>query len=423
MQRLIDRSSTTDLTDEIGQRTDKNWSRIWRDFQITVMFLAISGGIGIAILFGQRTGDIFVAILSALACLASGGIIGFLFGIPRVVQKDDTRVAVEATAKTGSSSSDSLIDPTQSTQPTYRMQVNTNLEQISDWLTKIIVGIGLIELRRLPSAMDSLSRFIASGMGAQPQSQVFAGALIIYFAVLGFLGGYLITRIYLAGAFYRADWGAQNTVAVQAKAVRLRVSKEVKQIFSQDPDAAKSVTEGQIQAAERVERLTAQADLSLVRKQMQELAREYEQIRASMPSSDLRTRRMEIVATKMRTLALACAPLLQEFISSKSAGERLSAVMVLQMTPDQNYLQWLAERLDVEKPFIGYHAAVALLSAARVLEQSHRPSILSAIRDAKIYLGSELMGTDRWNTLESAERELNQKPSTDGEVAPLLTAG
>ena len=94
------------------------------------------------------------------------------------------------------------------------MQVNTNLEQISDWLINIIVAFGLIELRNVPQHLNKLTLFIASGLGTLPQSQVLAIALVVYFFVIGFLSGYLMTRIYLAQAFSRADWGAQNTIVV-----------------------------------------------------------------------------------------------------------------------------------------------------------------------------------------------------------------
>ena len=35
------------------------------------------------------------------------------------------------------------------------LQANTNMERISDWLTKILVGAGLVELKGLPRAIDS----------------------------------------------------------------------------------------------------------------------------------------------------------------------------------------------------------------------------------------------------------------------------
>jgi hypothetical protein len=108
-------------------------------------------------------------------------------------------------------------------------------------------------------------------------------------------------------------------------------------------------------------------------------------------------------------LALASAPFLPELGNSGSPGERLAAVMILPVSPRADYLKWLAERLAVEQPFIGYHAAVARLVAVRILDQSHRQALQEAIRAAKNGLGDELRGTDRWTVLENAERELTEK--------------
>src|SRR5215472_3991331 len=57
------------------------------------------------------------AIAIGSSAYLTGGIVGFLFGVPRAVQ--------------GSARSKGIT----------QYQANTNLEQVSDWLTKIIVGI------------------------------------------------------------------------------------------------------------------------------------------------------------------------------------------------------------------------------------------------------------------------------------------
>ena len=61
-----------------------------------------------------------VCIISASAASAAGAFSGFLFGIPRVLQSDHL-----------------------ASQESSRVLSNSNLEQISDWLTKILVGVGL----------------------------------------------------------------------------------------------------------------------------------------------------------------------------------------------------------------------------------------------------------------------------------------
>jgi threonine synthase len=158
------------------------------------------------------------------------------------------------------------------------------------------------------------------------------------------------------------------------------------------------------EAAREVAELSQATGLEPVYRQIQALARQYESIRAVLPSGDARTRQMELIATKMRTLAIAAIPLLGQLKRSPSPGERLAAVEMLQMVPDAESLDWLAERMGTEKPFIEYHAAVALLSAARSLDDSIRPRVLAAIEQAKARLGPIGAKTDRWSTLEEAQK-------------------
>jgi len=81
------------------------------------------------------------------------------------------------------------------------------LEQISDWLTKLLVGAGLAEIKNLPSHIATLAAFIADGWGGTPSQhlQPLAAALIIYFVAEGFITGYLVTRMFIQSAFSRAD--------------------------------------------------------------------------------------------------------------------------------------------------------------------------------------------------------------------------
>lgn len=92
-------------------------------------------------------------------------------------------------------------------------QVNTNLEQISDWLTKIIVGIGLVQLGKMPEYVNRLGDYFGDCFGDAPGNAAIAVVVIIAFLVLGFLVGYLITRLYVTGAFKRAERDKVKPVA------------------------------------------------------------------------------------------------------------------------------------------------------------------------------------------------------------------
>ncbi|WP_271167512.1 hypothetical protein [Hansschlegelia plantiphila] len=124
----------------------------------------------------------FCAVMTCLAAL--GGAAGFLFGIPRLAAKrivakaeaSDSRPAAEAAV------SDRLFDS------------NSNLEDLSDWLTKIIVGVGLIQLNAITANLN------AFGAQFQDMFRDIAGVGLVAcltavtaFAV-GFLYVYLLTR-------------------------------------------------------------------------------------------------------------------------------------------------------------------------------------------------------------------------------------
>ncbi|MEL4896969.1 hypothetical protein [Crocosphaera sp. Alani8] len=130
-----------------------------------------------------------VSVLIAGTSLLIGGFIGFLFGIPRTLQDSDS---------------------SENSQVSYR--ANTNLEQISDWLTKILVGVGLTQLSSIPYNLEKLSIFLNETLGGNQDknSGIYAVIVILYFLICGFPLGYLSTRLLITTAFARADNAALN---------------------------------------------------------------------------------------------------------------------------------------------------------------------------------------------------------------------
>lgn len=62
----------------------------------------------------------------------------------------------------------SEIEDEQAKQKTPGYGANTNLTDISDWLTKIIVGVGLVQLAKIRGLLKSAANFIAGGLGSAP---------------------------------------------------------------------------------------------------------------------------------------------------------------------------------------------------------------------------------------------------------------
>ncbi len=156
-------------------------------------------GLGIAIVFFVLPDwrQTYIAILWTLACLAVGHLIGFLFGIPRVNKGGPSTPQVNASQGSGHI-------PNASVSETTPYEVNTNLQDISDWLTKIIVGLGLIELNKSYTHLQTAATFISTSLGGNSTLAI-SGGIIVYFTTVGFLGGYITTRLFLGAAFVRAD--------------------------------------------------------------------------------------------------------------------------------------------------------------------------------------------------------------------------
>ncbi|MCM2564585.1 MULTISPECIES: response regulator [Janthinobacterium] len=174
------------------------------------------------------------ALLWSLGFCVSGMLLGFLFGIPRTLPSGTVNVAPHdersngkdrptdeppaagADAATGNASNTLFLGT-----PTP-MEINSNLVEVSDWLTKIIVGVGLIELKSLPGSARNMAAFIAPSLDTDtPTAMAVVGGIMLFFSVHGFLIGYLLTRIYLSIMIKRADSMVKN------ESVRLQSGKEI----------------------------------------------------------------------------------------------------------------------------------------------------------------------------------------------------
>lgn len=161
------------------------------------IFLAIQGK-WYLINWSVITGQVFIALLWAVAWFAAGFLLGFLFGIPKV--SDSAKASAPGPgAGGGPSATGGAPKPSP-----YQLRVNTNLEEISDWLTKILVGATLTQLVKVPSKIGDAAKFMADGLGA-PASTTFAASILVYFSCVGFFAGYVLTRMFFAGAFARSD--------------------------------------------------------------------------------------------------------------------------------------------------------------------------------------------------------------------------
>jgi hypothetical protein len=140
-----------------------------------------------------------VGLTVAMGAMVVGGLLGFVFAIPRALQGGDAPPTAPANRGEAHPNGD-VAD--------MRYRANTNLEQISDWLTKILVGVSLTQIPKIGTTFALGAHAIGRALDPTAGASVFAGGLLIYFLVGGFVIGYLGTRIYLPPIFLKADLSA-----------------------------------------------------------------------------------------------------------------------------------------------------------------------------------------------------------------------
>ena len=120
-------------------------------------------------------------LLIAGGCYFAGGLSGFVFGIPKLLETSNNVTDAEKIKRA--------------------IAQNDNLVQISDWVTKIIVGVGLTQLGNIPHFILKIGTVLAPSFGELTPEGIAKGrnvaiVTILYFTILGFITLYLWTRLY-----------------------------------------------------------------------------------------------------------------------------------------------------------------------------------------------------------------------------------
>lgn len=135
---------------------------------------------------GSTSNAILSFLIASSAILIGGILLGFLFGIPKKHKLQ------------GSTSVQPATPPPVISQTSY-YDDNTNLEEISDWLTKIIIGLSLVQFKEIKSEMTDTAENIGKAFVCIPDAAgyVIGFSTIIFFGGIGLMFGYLWARIKL----------------------------------------------------------------------------------------------------------------------------------------------------------------------------------------------------------------------------------
>jgi hypothetical protein len=163
------------------RRSFGRWTHLTFWLAILSLVTPIVGGI--LIIFyafstpGRHWNYLAVGMLTAFAAFLIGIFTGFLFGIPRVVSSGQVRQR-QSSAYAPSS----------------------NLAEVSDWLTKLLLGAGLVQLTHLSAPISKLIDNVANGLhiAGTPSgaAKVTAGAILFGYTVTGLLTGYVVTTMW-----------------------------------------------------------------------------------------------------------------------------------------------------------------------------------------------------------------------------------
>jgi F0F1-type ATP synthase membrane subunit b/b' len=178
-------------------------------------------------------------VLIAGGSLLTGGILGFIFGIPSVLQDANSK-----------------------------LKYNDNLVQISDWLTKIIVGVGLTQLFKIPHFVIQIGEHFKSNFGNDIWARNVAIAIIAYFLLLGFLMIFFWTKTDYSTMMDIMDNNLNRKLKVANK------EKEEAQQQTQETAEKLETTEQQLEVANMEKDKAQQQKMQVVSAVTKEVTRE-----------------------------------------------------------------------------------------------------------------------------------------------------
>ncbi|MFS2150527.1 hypothetical protein [Rhizobium sp. Rhizsp42] len=160
---------------------------------------------------GGRLGAVGVGGLIVLVGISIGGLLGFLFSVPRVLAKDTPPPALPLSDAVATRPSIGALNT--AVRRERLLSSNTNLERISEWLTTMLVGVGLTQIGSVDKAFSQFSDFLRRrAMVFSDDGYATAGVLpavgpflLVCGLVSGFIFFYIYTRIYLSPLFQRVE--------------------------------------------------------------------------------------------------------------------------------------------------------------------------------------------------------------------------
>ena len=232
--------------------------------------------------------------------------------------------------------------------------------------------------------------------------------LLIYYIICGFLYSYLWTRLYLVGAFHKAETIDTNlSHGIIAFAETFGNELDVNQ--------RNAVSFLKREAEENlVKNISPSAE---TKNKLKNLAKKYEHIRETMLSSKRRTFEMNEIVSQMRT-AVKLSPIdkrdILEMFDSGSDGYRIAAIVALHVYPTSALFEIVEQGIsDSRSAFEQYQSLRAASLMLSDLDNHQCKKLIEIIEDQKSggpdkYINKD---TDRWELslkiVEKAKSKIN----------------
>ena len=156
--------------------------------------VAVLGAIIILCASDTSANKFAVGVTAFLVFLAAGAVgagLGFLFGLPRATVADQAMARGAAPAR-----GDAMPGtPPAQWRASKSYVANSNLIKVSDWLTTIIIGLGLVNLGSVVPGLEQLASSLKEPLGGQAYSGAFGLALAVGGTLIAFLLFYLWTTV------------------------------------------------------------------------------------------------------------------------------------------------------------------------------------------------------------------------------------
>jgi hypothetical protein len=173
------------------------WTSVW------ILFGLFLGLVGVGIFTDANLYHFGIVVLWAFAYFLVGALIGCIFGVPKSVSNPlnaagNSLLTAAAAASLSTTTTVPAPVPAQegTTTPPPVYKGNTNLTEVSDWLTKIVIGAGLVQLKEIPGFVMRVANRMELGVNISTSfhSSILCAGIIVYYVCFGLISGYFVMR-------------------------------------------------------------------------------------------------------------------------------------------------------------------------------------------------------------------------------------